>query len=70
MRAALAGSALPPHFSVVIVPPGQPRTKPRALNLALLEARGELVHDLSMPRTCPIRSSCGWLPRAFFAGTG
>ncbi|WP_293797179.1 glycosyltransferase family 2 protein [uncultured Bosea sp.] len=42
MRSALAQMALPPHFSVTIAPPGQPRTKPRALNLALLEARGSL----------------------------
>lgn len=42
MRAALADLAPPAHFSVVIVPPGAPRTKPRALNLALLEARGTL----------------------------
>lgn len=42
VRSALAQMALPPHFSVTIVPPGQPRTKPRALNLALLEARGAL----------------------------
>ena len=42
MRSALAQMALPPHFSVTIVPPGFPRTKPRALNLALLEARGTL----------------------------
>lgn len=40
MQNALAGMALPSHFSVTIVPPGLPRTKPRALNLALLEARG------------------------------
>lgn len=42
MRTALAKLALPPHFTVMVVPPGVPRTKPRALNLALLEARGSL----------------------------
>ncbi|HEV7257400.1 MAG TPA: glycosyltransferase family 2 protein [Bosea sp. (in: a-proteobacteria)] len=42
MRTALAQIALPPHVSVTVVPPGPPRTKPRALNLALLEARGAL----------------------------
>jgi cellulose synthase/poly-beta-1,6-N-acetylglucosamine synthase-like glycosyltransferase len=42
MRNTLAQMALPPHFSVTVVPPGLPRTKPRALNLALLEARGAL----------------------------
>lgn len=40
MRDALAQMALPPQFSVTVVPPGFPRTKLRALNLALLEARG------------------------------
>lgn len=40
MRAALAAMPLPSQFTVTVVPPGIPRTKPRALNLALLEARG------------------------------
>jgi cellulose synthase/poly-beta-1,6-N-acetylglucosamine synthase-like glycosyltransferase len=38
--AALAQHELPPRFRVLTVPPGKPHTKPRALNLALLEARG------------------------------
>ncbi len=42
MRAALARMELPAHFTISIVPPGNPRTTPRALNLALLEARGSL----------------------------
>ncbi len=42
MRAALAPMRLPAHVTVTIVPPGRPHTKPRALNLALLEARGSL----------------------------
>lgn len=42
LREALASRRLPPNFEVLTVPLGQPRTKPRALNLALLEARGEL----------------------------
>lgn len=42
MRAALATMELPPQFTVSVVPTGIPRTKPRALNLALLEARGSL----------------------------
>jgi cellulose synthase/poly-beta-1,6-N-acetylglucosamine synthase-like glycosyltransferase len=41
MAAALARLELPPCFTVLVVPSGHPRTKPRALNLALLEARGE-----------------------------
>lgn len=43
MRRALASRTLPPCFSVLVVPPGGPRTKPRALNLALAEARGALL---------------------------
>lgn len=42
MQAALARIALPAHIGVTVVPPGLPRTKPRALNLALIEARGRL----------------------------
>jgi cellulose synthase/poly-beta-1,6-N-acetylglucosamine synthase-like glycosyltransferase len=42
MRTALARRRLPEHISVTVVPPGDPRTKPRALNLALREARGTL----------------------------
>jgi cellulose synthase/poly-beta-1,6-N-acetylglucosamine synthase-like glycosyltransferase len=34
---------LEPYMRVVLVPPGEPRTKPRALNYALQLARGELV---------------------------
>jgi cellulose synthase/poly-beta-1,6-N-acetylglucosamine synthase-like glycosyltransferase len=40
---ALAAVRLPQHFRVVVVPPGQPRTKPRALNFALQYARGDYV---------------------------
>lgn len=42
MQSALSRISLPPQIQVTIVPPGEPRTKPRALNLALIEARGEL----------------------------
>ena len=41
--AALAAEPLGPRFDVVVAPPGRPRTKPRALNVALEAARGELV---------------------------
>jgi nitrite reductase/ring-hydroxylating ferredoxin subunit len=41
--AALFSQALPPHFRVIIAPPGKPRTKPRALNIGLFHARGELL---------------------------
>src|SRR6185437_6121623 len=40
---AIMAQRLPPRFDVVIAPPGKPRTKPRALNVALDVARGELV---------------------------
>jgi hypothetical protein len=41
--AAIAALRLPPRYDVVVVPAGAPRTKPRALNVALAAARGELV---------------------------
>ncbi|KNY20071.1 glycosyl transferase [Methylobacterium sp. ARG-1] len=41
--AALAQIALPARFEVITVPPGAPRTKPRALNAALPLARGALL---------------------------
>ena len=41
--AALAQIPLPARFEVIAVPDGQPRTKPRALNVALPLARGELL---------------------------
>lgn len=46
-RAAVARERPPPHFQNVIVPEGEPRTKPRALNYALPEASGEylVVYD-------------------------
>lgn len=42
MRRALAARTLPPFIQAVIVPRGAPQTKPRALNLALAEAKGAL----------------------------
>jgi glycosyltransferase XagB len=42
-RAALATLSRPAFIDVVVVPGGQPRTKPRALNAALLEARGTFL---------------------------
>lgn len=42
-RAAVDAQRMPPYISVVIVPDGQPRTKPRALNYALRRATGNLV---------------------------
>lgn len=42
-RAALDDCAAPSWVRCVIVPPGHPRTKPRALNYALNFARGDIV---------------------------
>lgn len=42
-QVALAGVALPGHMRVLVVPDGQPRTKPRALNYALQFARGDFI---------------------------
>ena len=42
-QAALAAISLPAHMEIVVAPPGFPRTKPRALNVALPLARGELT---------------------------
>ena len=41
-RAALAALALPPHMETIVVAPGRPRTKPRALNVALAACDAEL----------------------------
>jgi hypothetical protein len=40
---ALRRNGVPPFCEVIVAPPGFPRTKPRALNVALPLARGELV---------------------------
>jgi cellulose synthase/poly-beta-1,6-N-acetylglucosamine synthase-like glycosyltransferase len=40
---ALSRIKLAPIYDVIIVPNGQPRTKPRALNVGLMFARGEML---------------------------
>jgi len=40
---ALARMGLPARYDVIVAPPGAPATKPRALNIALPFARGDLV---------------------------
>lgn len=40
---ALTGADMPPWFEVLVLPAGEPRTKPRALNAGLLAARGDLL---------------------------
>ena len=42
-RAALTALAPPLQFRVIVAPVGSPRTKPRALNIGLLHARGDLL---------------------------
>ncbi len=43
MRRALQEFDLQDHIEIIVVPPGKPQTKPRALNYALQFARGELL---------------------------
>ncbi|HEY7350449.1 MAG TPA: glycosyltransferase [Ktedonobacterales bacterium] len=40
---AILAMDLPPHFEMVTVPPGAPRTKPRACNFGLLKATGDYI---------------------------
>jgi cellulose synthase/poly-beta-1,6-N-acetylglucosamine synthase-like glycosyltransferase len=40
---ALTAAGVPPWAEVVVVPPGQPKTKPRACNHGLARARGEFL---------------------------
>jgi glycosyltransferase XagB len=40
---AARNCSLPSQVGIMIMPPGQPRTKPRALNVGLHEARGEYI---------------------------
>jgi cellulose synthase/poly-beta-1,6-N-acetylglucosamine synthase-like glycosyltransferase len=42
-RKAIRALALPPHFKIVTVPDGEPRTKPRACNFGLMQATGQYV---------------------------
>ncbi len=42
-RAAIEALALPGRYEIVVAPRGAPRTKPRALNVAMAGARGSLI---------------------------
>ncbi|MCU0901311.1 MAG: glycosyltransferase [Cypionkella sp.] len=42
-RTALAGADLPPWMRVIVVPDGQIKTKPRALNFAMDHCRGSII---------------------------
>ncbi len=46
-RDSILSMDLPAHFEVIIVPPGTPRTKPRACNYGLLKATGDytVIYD-------------------------
>jgi cellulose synthase/poly-beta-1,6-N-acetylglucosamine synthase-like glycosyltransferase len=69
-REALADVGLPAHFDVILAPPGAPRTKPRALNVALPIARGEfsVVYDAEdIPNPGQLRDAVDLFARA---GTG
>ena len=39
----LASLSLPARYEIIVAPPGPPQTKPRALNIALSSARGQLI---------------------------
>jgi len=39
----ILGMQLPARYELVVAPPGEPSTKPRALNIALAAARGDLL---------------------------
>ena len=64
---ALAAAGLGPQYEVVRVPPGQPRTKPKALSYALGAARGEylVIYDAE-DRIDPLQLEEAW--RTFEAG--
>jgi cellulose synthase/poly-beta-1,6-N-acetylglucosamine synthase-like glycosyltransferase len=42
-RKAIRALSLPPHFKILVVPDGKPRTKPRACNYGLMHATGPYV---------------------------
>jgi len=42
-RRAIRALSLPSHFKIVVVPDGKPRTKPRACNYGLMQAKGPYV---------------------------
>lgn len=64
---ALAATRLGPQYEVVAVPPGRPRTKPKALTYALGAARGEylVIYDAE-DRIDPMQLEEAW--RTFEAG--
>jgi glycosyltransferase XagB len=66
LHQALAGRALPARYEVIIAPEGQPRTKPRALNIALPLARGAyvVIFDAEdIPDPGQLRMAVNWFTR-------
>ena len=58
---ALRALHLPGNMEIIVAPPGDPRTKPRALNVALPLARGHytVVYDAEdMPEPSQLRQAC------------
>jgi cellulose synthase/poly-beta-1,6-N-acetylglucosamine synthase-like glycosyltransferase len=54
---------LPSRYEVVVAPAGEPQTKPRALNISLSSARGELIvvydaEDVPAPDQLRLAASC------------
>jgi cellulose synthase/poly-beta-1,6-N-acetylglucosamine synthase-like glycosyltransferase len=67
MHAALRARDVLPFIEVLTVPPGEPRTKPRALNVGLAEARGMLttIYDAEdIPDPGQLRLAAGLLAAA------
>ena len=65
--AALEAATLPPGAEIVVVPPGLPRTKPRALNAALPLARGAclVVYDAEdVPEPNQLRAAAALFARS------
>ena len=56
-REALERLDLPLRYQIVVAPDGQPRTKPRALNIALAQAE-TTSSPCTTPRTSPSPTSC------------
>lgn len=67
-QAALAEETLPGHWPVLVLPHGEPRTKPRALNVALARMTGTFatIHDAEdTPHPSQLRAAV----KAFRAGS-
>ncbi len=60
-QSALAAAALDPHMQMLVVPAGEPRTKPRAIQYALQFAQGDYVVVLRRRGCARARSAA---PRA------